>query len=67
MLAPLRGRLQRSLRGSMRRAVQNLTGAGKRPFNHYAYNRNDPTNDIDPSGSSPWVFANVALDIPILG
>ena len=33
MLAPLRGRLRRSLTGSMPRAVLNLAGAGKRPFN----------------------------------
>jgi hypothetical protein len=33
LLAPLRGRLQRSLTASMQRAVLNLAGAGKRPFN----------------------------------
>jgi len=33
MLAPLRGRLRRSLTGSLPRAVLNLAVAGKRPFN----------------------------------
>ncbi len=33
MLAPLRGGLRPSLTGSMPRAVLNLAGAGKRPFN----------------------------------